>query len=309
MDDIDARAVALAARQHSLISLKQYVGLGGDKHRARRRVASGLWLRVRPGVYSIAGHPFTWEARILSSVLASSDGTLASHRTAAVLWNVEDFRRGRPEISVHRHHRPEGLDARIHESTDLHLAAPVLRRGIPTTGLIRTLLDVSSVITLDAAEHAIDDVLRTSPTQWPDLYESLTLHSRRGRNGCGTFRAVLDQRFGDKVITDSWFERMVRRLLLDAGFPEPESQWNIYDGALFVGEVDLAWPGAMVGAELQSKAHHLNPTSFERDPEKLNRIQLLGWHILVFTWKMYKERPQLICDQLAQALARSGAAG
>ena len=82
--------------------------------------------------------------------------------------------------------------------------------------------------------------------------------------------------------------------LLDAGFPTPESQWNVYDGPTFVGELDLAWPAAKVGVELQSKGFHLNATSFERDPQKLNRIRLLGWNVLEFTWRFYVEKPELL---------------
>lgn len=232
MSSIDADVVAIAARQHSLITLRQVEGVGGNKQLAHRRVAVGRWRPVDRGVYIIAGHPFTWEAKLLAKVLAAgqASGAMASHRAGAVLWNVDDFRPGRPELSVWRGHKPRHLDARIHESTDLHLADPVLRRGIPTTGLVRTLLDISAVISPQALEHAIDATLRTTPTEWPDLYSALILHSRRGRNGCGFLRAVLDERFGDKVITDSWFEKVVRRLLLDAGFPEPESQHNVYDG-------------------------------------------------------------------------------
>lgn len=306
MDDFDSRVAAVACRQHSLITLAQVLELGGDRHRAHRRVRSGRWRRVEQGVFLIAGHPYTWETKLFAAVLAAGEGALASHRSAAVLWDIEKFRPGRPELSVARHHKPRHLDARLHESTDLHLADPVIRRGIPTTGLVRTLLDTGAVISIDALEHAIDATLRTSGTEWPDLYSSLVLHSRRGRDGCGYLRAVLDQRFGDKVITDSWFEKVVRRLLLDAGFPIPESQVNVYDGPKFVGELDLAWPEFRVGAELQSKGHHLNPTSFEKDPQKLNKIRLLGWDVLEFTWRFYKEHPEQLCAQLRQALNSSG---
>ena len=307
MAGIDVEVAAIAARQHSLITLDQLVGLGGSRQLAHRRVTSGLWRRVEAGVYFVCGHPFTWEARLLASVLSAGGGTLASHRAGAVQWGVEGFRRGRPEISVRRHHKPKQLDARVHESTDLHIADPVVIRGIPTTGLVRTLLDVGAVISIDALEHAIDATLRTTSTEWPDLYDALVLHSRRGRNGCGRLRAVLDERFGDKVITDSWFERVVRRLLLDAGFPVPESQWNVFHGPTFLGELDLAWPVARVGIELQSKAFHLNPTSFEKDPEKLNRIRLSGWEVLEFTWRFYVEHPEKLCAQVRQALRDSGA--
>jgi len=307
MHDIDARVAEVASHQHSLITLAQLVELGGNKQFAQRRIDSGRWRRVNRGVFVIAGHPFTWETKLMAAVLAAGEGAQASHRSAGVLWDIEKFRPGRPELSVPRHHKPRHLDARVHESTDLHLADPVLRRGIPTTGLVRTLLDSGAVISVDDLEHAIDDVLRTTPTEWPDLYSSLVLHSRRGRNGCGYLRAVLDERFGDKVITDSWFEKVVRRLLLDAGFPIPDSQWSVYDGPVFVGELDLAWPQYKVGAELQSKGYHLNPTSFEKDPQKLNKIRLLGWDVLEFTWCFYKEHPEQLCAQLRQALTDSGA--
>ncbi len=306
MDDFDARVAAIAARQWGLITLAQVLECGGDRHRAHRRVIAGRWRRIHPGVFLVAGHPIQWETRMMGEVLAAGEGSLASHRSAAVLWDVEGFRPGRPQLSAPRHHRPRGLDARVHESTDLHLAEPVLRRGIPTTGLVRTLLDVSAVITPAALEHAIDAVLRTTPVEWPDLYSTLVLHSRRGRNGCGFLRAVLDERFGDKVVTDSWFERCVRRLLIDAGLPVPVSQHNVYDGPVFVGELDLAWPDARVGIELQSKAFHLNATSFERDPRKLNRIRLLGWDVLEFTWAFYVDHPERLCTQVGQALRRSG---
>ncbi len=306
MSSIDAEVVAIACRQHGLIALSQLIEQGGSKQLARRRVESGRWLGVERGVYLIAGHPFTWDTRVHARLLASGEGALVSHRAGAVLWDVEGFRPGRPELSVPRGHRPRHLDARIHESTDLHLADPVLRRGIPTTGLVRTLLDVGAVITPAALEHAIDATLRTTPTEWPDLYSALVLHSRRGRDGCGFLRAVLDERFGDRVITDSWFEKVVRRLLIDAGFPVPESQWNVYDGPLFLGELDLAWPGHRVGVELQSKAFHLNPTSFEKDPQKLNRIRLVGWDVLEFTWAFYKDHPEQLRAQIARALDRSG---
>lgn len=306
MPSIDAEVAAIAARQHSLFTLTQLEALGGNRQLAHRRVEAGRWLSSDRAVYRIAGSSYTWETRVLSRVLAAGPGSLASHRAGAVLGDVERFRPGRPEVSVPRGHKPRHLDARLHESTDLHLADPVLRRGIPTTGLVRTLLDVSAVITPQALEHAIDATIRTTPTEWPDLYGALILHSRRGRDGCGFLRAVLDERFGDKVITDSWFERVVRRLLLDAGFPVPESQWNVYDRPTFVGELDLAWPAHRVGVELQSKAHHLNPTAFERDARKRNLIRLLGWDVLEFTWAFSKDRPERLCAEVAQALDRSG---
>jgi Transcriptional regulator, AbiEi antitoxin len=307
MANIDVLVTRWSARQHGLITLAQVIALGGSRQLAHRRVASTRWIRLYPGVFLVAGHPFTWDTRVLAAVLAAGVGALASHRTACVLWGLEDYRAGAPELSVPRHRKAEQLDAVVHESTDLHLAQPVVRRGIPTTGLARTLLDVSIKVPFLQAECTVEDALRRYPLDWADLYDTLVRHSRRGRDGCGTFRAVLDERFGERVITDSRFETLVRRLLIDVGIEEPVSQHNVYDGTEFVGELDLAWPQAMVGAELQSKAFHLNPVSFERDKLKLNRIRGLGWIVPEFTWRFYVEHPdQLVAQIRDPLLQRSG---
>ena len=169
MDGFDAR-VAHGSRvaQHSLVTLppgaRDRRGIVTGRTDGLPRGSGG---RSERGIFLIAGHEFTWETKLLAKVLAAGERrTLASHRAGAVLWDVEDFRPGRPELSVSP--PPQAAiasTARIHESTDLHLADPVFRRGIPTTGLVRTLLDVGAVVSLDAPRarhrrHLADDADR-----------------------------------------------------------------------------------------------------------------------------------------------------
>jgi hypothetical protein len=305
--DLDARLAVIARRQHALITNRQAVEAGASRGFIRHRLETGRWWRVYPGVYALAGAPVTWELKVHAGVLAGGDGTLASHRVAGVLWGLDGFRRGAPEISVWRHRLPEHLPIRVHESTDLDLARPTLRQGIPTTGLLRTLLDSGLLVSQAVLESAVEQVVRETRFEWPDLYDVLAVHSRRGRNGCGPFRAVLDERFGDKVITDSYFERLVRNLLNDAGIDAPVSQHAIFDGVEFVAEVDLAWPDRWVAVELQSKKHHMNTPRWERDMERLNHARLLGWNVLEYPWRFYVQRPSMMVKQIDVALAqRSG---
>jgi hypothetical protein len=197
------------------------------------------------------------------------------------------------------------LPVRVHESTDLDLARPVRRRGLPTTGLLRTLLDVGCLVPFGHLDVAVEQVVRETRWDWPDLYHCLLTHSRRGRNGCGPFRAVLAERYGEEV-TDSRFETLVRRLLVDAGVDEPESQFEIRDPVgHFVAEVDLAWPDRMVAVELQSKKHHLNTMRWLRDMERLNDAILLGWDVLQYPWSVYVRRPGKLCAEVRRALDRA----
>lgn len=309
MSDIDARIAAIASNQHALITHTQALSAGATPAMIKYRCRTGRWRPVHRGTYLVAGAPFTWETKVHAAVLAAGSGALASHRTAAVLWDLDDFRPGTAELTVPRHRKPEQLPVRVHESTDLDLARPTRRRGIPTTGLLRTLLDIGCLVPFDTLEAAIEQVLRDTRNDWPDLYEVLVLHARRGRNGCGPFRAVLDERFGDAVITDSKFERLVRRLLADAGVDEPVSQYSIWDGGRFIAEVDLAWPDRMVAAELQSKKHHLHTRGFERDKRRLNDARLHGWNVLEYTFQAYRTQPERLVSEIQTALTqRSGAA-
>ena len=302
----DTAAAELARRQHALITHRQALDAGLTAAQIRHRCRTGRWLRLHRGTYLIAGAPVTWETKVHAAVLAAGEEALASHRTAAVLWGLDGFRPGRVEISVPRHHRPEHLPVRLHESTDLDLARPVRRQGIPTTGLLRTVLDIGCLVRPELLESAVDEVVRDTSHEWPDLYETLLLHSRRGRNGCGPFRAILDERYGDDIVTDSHFERMVRSLVIDAGLPVPESQHPILDlGGRFVAEVDLAWPDQLVAVELQSKRFHLNHVAFERDKQRLNAARLLGWNILEYTWAFFRTRPEVLLGQLALALRQA----
>jgi hypothetical protein len=306
MTDLDRSLVPVAERQHGIIRLTDLERLGASRQQADYRVRQGRWDRLASALYRISGLPATAESHLLAACLSSGRGAVASHRSAAWLWGLDGSRAARPEVSVHRHHKPAHLDALVHESGDLDLAERRIRRGIPVTGVNRTLLDLGAVLPLRRVEQSIDSALRLKLTTWPALYDTLVRHSCRGRNGCGPFRAILDERFGEKVIPDSWFERRVARLLTDRGVGRPVPQHRVTDDRGVAWSIDLAYPDRRVGIELQSKAHHLNAESFEQDAKKLNRLRLAGWTMLEFTWRSYVERPMELCADVRSALHRSG---
>jgi len=302
MEGFDARVAEWTGRRNGILTMADVCRLDGSSDMARSRVASGRWERVSRGVYRVAGHPPTWESSVAAAVASGGPTAVASHRTAAHLWRIDGFARSRPEISVHRHHRRLRVAGIVHESTDLELADLTEVHGVPVTGFERTLLDLGAVVPWTRVEEAIDDSLRRGRTDWPELYATLVRHSRRGRDGCGRLRAVLDERYGDQVVPDSRFERFVTRLLRDAGLPAPALQHEVTDDEGITWRLDLAYPARRVAIELQSKAHHLNVAAFERDKRKLNALRLLGWTVLEFTWQLYLDKPETLRRQVRAAL-------
>lgn len=93
-------------RQAGLITLAQARACGISRDAVGRRVRSGAWHRVRPGVYLVAGHRRTDEVRIRAAMLwAGADALLSG--PAAAYWHgmsraVGGGRRARRRPGAHR---------------------------------------------------------------------------------------------------------------------------------------------------------------------------------------------------------------
>jgi predicted transcriptional regulator of viral defense system len=294
---------ALAQRQHGVFTRDQALAVGLSRHQIDGGVRAGRFERVGDGVYLAVGTPASWHQRLAAAVLSAGPDALASHRSAAFLWDLDGSRSGIVEVTVPRHRRPRRRDGvRVHESTDLQLAAATVRQRIPVTGLVRTLIDLAGVVPRERLGQAVDDALRRRLTDWDEIAAVRARHARRGRNGTGKMRQLLEERYGT-AFPDSHFGRLVADLLVDYGLPAPEIEYDVraVDGR-WLARVDLAYPDDLLAVELDSKKHHLNERAFEADPARQNKLEIEGWRVLRYTWKAYSRQPQVICADVAAAL-------
>ena len=299
----EARVSRRMRQQHGLISRKQALAVGMTDSQIKERLRNRRWAPAARGVYRHAVWPVTPLSRLLAGCLAGD--ALASHRSAAALHGIEGYELDRVELVVASGRNPALKGALVHRTTQMELARPVVRNGVPCTGVDRTVLDLASVVSRKQLDRTIDAVLRDGLLRPSDLYAVLVAHSRRGRTGCGALRDALDERCGDDPVPLSAWSRMVADLLVDAGLARPamEHQVNDVRGA-FLAQVDLAYPSHRLAVELDSKRWHLNSVSFERDPRRRNDLAVAGWTVLTFTWNDYKERPQALCAAVARILDR-----
>ena len=288
-------------RQHGLITRRQALAEGMTRHQVERAVRTGGWVSEARGVYRHASAPSTPLSRLLSACLAH-DG-IASHRSAAALHGIDGYRLGRAELTVPRGKRPSMADVRLHQSSQLNLAQSTERQGVPCTRLARTVLDLAAVVSRKRLDRTIDAVLRDGLLRPSDLYAVLTLHARRGRNGCAALRSALDCRLGDDPVPLSEWSRMVEDLLVDAGLARPRLEFRICDSdGDLLAQVDLAYPSRRVAIELDSVRYHLNRESFVSDPRRRNRLTLAGWTVLSFTWDDYINHPAALCEAVSASL-------
>ncbi len=265
------------------------------------RVGSGHWVREHRGMYRHAAMPSTPLSRLLAACMTY--GGLASHRSAAALHRIDGYRLHIVELSV----APGGNRAvngvRFHQSTQLDLAKPVVKDGIPVTGLARTVLDVAAVVNRNRLDRTIDAVLRNGQLRRSDLWGVLVSHARRGRPGCAALKASLEDRFRDDPVPLSEWSRMVAELLTGAGLDYPALEHRVHDArGAFVAQVDLAYPAHRVAIELDSARWHDNRESFVNDRRRRNEVTLAGWDVLNFTWDDYAERPRALCTTVVRAL-------
>ena len=303
---MEARVLRRMRQQHGLLSRSQALDEGITSRQIERMVRSGVWEREAKGVYRNAAVPSTVRSRLLAVCMAHR--AVASHRSAAALHRIEGYTLDRVEVVV-APGRGRGMrGARRYESSQMGLAKPVERDGIPCTYLARTVLDLASVVPQRQLDRTIDAVLRDGQLRLSDLYGVLAAHALRGRPGCSAFKSSLEERFGGEPVPLSDWSRMVADLLVDAGleYPALEHRVRRADGS-FLAQVDLAFPSHRVAIELDSARWHDNRQSFVQDRRRRNEITLVGWTVLNFTWGDYADHPAALCEAVAEALAAAEA--
>ena len=303
-DGPDRLLADLAERQYGVFSRSQALEVGFSTGQVRSRLDRHLWSTMEPGAYRLAGVPPSWHGDLLAACLSS--GGLASHRSAAFLWRLDGSRAQRPEVVVPRGRRPRLRGATVHQSKDFDRRDEHHFGPIPATGLMRTVLDLGAVLSRRRVAQSVDDVLRSNRGDLESLWATYAHHRRRGRNGTGVLCAVLEEAARQRGgVPDSFFERVVRDLIIDSGLPEPVLQHEVRDPAgRFVARVDLAYPERKLAIELLGKQFHFTDEAFEHDPARRNRLEVLGWTVLEFTWRLYADRPSELTAQVARALRR-----
>lgn len=290
-------ATPLAELQLGHVARRQLVARGVPEPTVDAAVRRRHLLPAGRGVYRVPGAPDTMEARLLARVLAAGDGALLSHRSAAWLWDLLPPPQ-QHEASVPRGRRPRRTGLAIHESSDLHLAIPGMLRGLPVTGVGRTILDCAADPTIDL-ELLIDGARRHHHISRTLLPATLVAHQRPGRTGI--------RRLGELLALDemphSDFERLVCRWLDDLGVTGWRLHHRIVVPVRGPVEIDIAWPDLRVALELEGADHRDRATVHDDDTERQNWLMIAGWDVVRTTFRRWVRRTSEVLGELDAALA------
>jgi very-short-patch-repair endonuclease len=288
------------AEQHGLISRKQALAAGIGLKAIERRVTAGRWRSVQPGVYAPRSAPASWHQRLLAAVMCGGRGALASHRAAAALWRLDGIDERLIEISIPAGRRIRG--AVVHRRSTSGDPRIVNLDHIPATGIERTIIDLAVVVPIDRVALAMDDALRRRRTSRDRLALDLDSLKSRGRTGSGAIRRLLEQRGERDSMAESRLEASLLRLLRSRRIPLPEPQYRVVDGGTVLARLDFAYPTAHIGIETDGYRWHGGRERWARDMRRENRLKLLGWTLLRFSWEDVNEHPELVAGQIKAAL-------
>lgn len=298
--ELEVSLAALATRQHGVVSRAQLVALGFGRGAIARRVANGRLQRLRPAVYAVGHRALKEEAHWLAAVLASGQGAVLSHRSAAALWGLRPDHRSQIDVSVPRVHGLGSATVRIHRRRDLRPEEVVVRSGVPVSSLPLTLLDFAADAGRRATERASDqaEVLR--------LYDHRAveeiLHRRAGHRGAGILRAVVSEHAIGTTVTRSRLEEHFLALVRRAGVVQPEMNEYAQGASGEHHLVDALWRAARVVVETDSRHFHLTPAAFENDRRRDADLTAAGYRVLRFTWRQLNREPYTVVSALRACL-------
>ena len=292
-----------AETQLGLFTLGQAIDAGVNRTTLYRRQRLGRYVLLHPGVFRFAGLPESWESSVLAACLAAGDKAVASHRTAAHVWGLSD-----PaddiEITLPGQCHPRLRGVRVHRSADLRTEHTTVRRRIPVTNPLRTMVDLAAVLDPAGVEDALDAGLA-----YPSLFSVAAVEAMRnrlaqhGRAGTGVLRRVLEERALGDAVSDSQLEKRMAKLLRRAGLPKAVFHFVVLTpGGVFLAEVDFAYPDVKLAIEVDGFGVHGTPRAMAKDFVRQNGLVPYGWRVLRFTWRQVTREPEMVAEAIRAAL-------
>ncbi len=190
-----------------------------------------------------------------------------------------------PRSSNHPHR--DGVRMR---RRDLKRADVVERKGLRVTELSLTVIEAA--VRRGGGAQLMDSALQ----RHVELRQLWHAHLRnKGRHGSPAARRLL-QAAADGARSEA--ERLLVRLLRAAGITGWKTNYPL--GGY---KIDVAFPKQKVAIETDGWAFHADPEVFVKDRQRQNKIALLGWQVLRFTWLDLTEYPQRVIAEIKAAIS------
>jgi very-short-patch-repair endonuclease len=300
---LDARVALVARRQAGAFSWSQARGCGFGKATVGRRVRSGRWERVHPGVNVIAGTPRTRVRDLWVAVLAVGPDAVISHESAALVHGAERLAHRPVTLTVPHgsHHRLRGLV--VHQIGDVARRHRTRVEGLPVVTAARAVVDLGSRLSVERLGDVADDLVQARATSWPAIGAVFSDVVRPGKPGMVAVATLLDERGGDDVPAQSRLEQALLTALAAGGLSAPVRQMPLPGRGLRRALADAAYPDARIVLEADGRRYHQRLADMRRDRERDAQVVKAGWVPLRFVYEQIVVDPAGVCADVAEARA------
>jgi hypothetical protein len=285
---------ALADRQHGVFAVWQLSAAARDLNAIHYRKRTGRLRQLHHGVYAYGHRRLTADGHRLAAVLACGPTAVVSHVSAAAIWELIQTSQTRIDITVPGTSRCSRKGIRVHRARRLRPEDVTTVNGVPVTTVTQTLLDVAAGLNRNRLRRAVEQADRSGVLNFGALRHAI--ERMPARKGTAKLRTILADYTGP-VLTRSELERRFLELVEAAGLPKPLVNVKV---AGF--EVDFYWPQWRLVVELDSRAFHLDPRTFEGDRLRDARLQRARCRVLRLTDRRITGSPKAVIADI-RALA------
>lgn len=289
----DSAANWVASRQHGVIHARQARRCGLGRRAIAGRCTQASWQRLQPRAYLIGGHSAPDRARILAATLDAGPCAAATGQAAGFLYGITSRLRAPIDLAmVGRHNAATRSGTRIHRPRGLAWDNVRFLHGIPTVCPIEMLIALAGTdMDSDVLEAACAMALHKGLVSRTSMRQALA--ESPPRPGLPRLRLVAR----DPSLTRSRNERRMLSLVRRAELPTPQT--NVVIGGK---EVDLYWPEANLGVEVDAYSTHGELLPFEDDRKVDADLEAIGVRILRFTDRRIRSHPEAVLAKLTAVL-------
>lgn len=252
--------------------------LGWRRREIDAAVAEGRIRRTVRGVY-VDGHiPDSRRLRLQTVKLVIPDQAVACNETASWLLGVDTFKPSQrfllePTFLVpHGSSRIRAAGIRCRQA-NIESEDVTFTDGVHHTTALRTTSDLLRRLYRPYALAAADGMARAGLVGTEEVQDFVA--RLKGYPGIVQARSLshLVEPFAQSP-GESW----QRLRILDAGFPRPVAQLEVFgrDGERYI--LDHAYPEVLIGAEFDGREFHTSPLDVDHDQERRNELSAAyGW--------------------------------
>ncbi|MHA3019480.1 endonuclease domain-containing protein [Mycobacterium sp. BMJ-28] len=252
---------------------------------------------VYPGVWVPRGIELSPVQRAQAAWLWSGREGVVAGLSASAMLGTKWIDAGEPAQLLHTNRRPPpGLTLhteRLHPDD-------VTGTDIVTTTPARTAFDLGRWLPFAQAVQRVDALLAATSVKVVDI-ETVAQRNPRAR-GLKQLRRLLPVVDGG---AESPYESLTRLALVEAGFPHPHTQIELFDANGHVlARLDMGWPEYHVAVEYDGAQHWLDATQRSWDIDRAAMLDERGWIVIRVSAGLLRDRRFL--ERVASALRARG---